>query len=469
MNELMKVKFCFLLFLLSTIILGQNNNEKKSFHPGYIITNDNIEIKGFIDIRGMRHSPDNIRFRETDTSRILTFLPSTILSFKYDDDYYVSATVNADMSPSGPEELLKSQYNEVGLNMRTYFNANSISKQKIVPTGDIHYKSGDSTYVLKPFNTQLSVFLKTLVTGTLNLYYFRDALNKEHFYISTENGTYEELNRMFYADIAIRPIPNYNWGYKQYITVYDVEFFKSQLIKYMAEEISFNDRVLKMPFTRHSLIDLIKDYNSTTSKGEEIYVEAGRGNKYKYGFTGGAGVANIDYSGARSIGKVDFGYDPVFMAGGYFDIIFYGAQQKFSLNTDLTFRYNKSTGKYSQIYGNEDYSSTFEIISFRINPSVRYRFLSGPVTPFLSVGFLHSFFLKDKNTLTTIDNIGGTSSTIVPISDPKKTEQAFTGGLGLIIRDISLEARFEKGNGDSSYLSLGSSSKIFFLAFSYSF
>lgn len=466
---MIKVKFCFLLVLLSTVLLGQNNNEQKSFHPGYIITNDNIIIKGFIDISGMRHSPDNIRFRETDTSRILIFLPSAIMSFRYDDDYYVSATVNADMSPSSPEELLKNQFSEVELNMKTYFNANNISKQKIVPTGDVYYKSGDSTYVLKPFNTQLSVFLKTLVSGTLNLYYFRDSLNKEHFYIGTEIGINEELNRMFYADIDSRSIPNYNWGYKQNITVYVVEFFKSQLINYMAGDISFKDRVLEMSFTRHALIDLIKDYNSSTSQDGEIYVEASRGNKYKYGFTGGAGVVNLSYSGSRSLGKVDFGYDPVFMAGGNFEIIFFGAQQKLSLNTDLTLRYSKSAGKNTRIFGTNDYSSTFEIISFRVNPSVRYRILTGQITPFLSIGYLHSFFLKDENTLTTIDNTLGTSRTEVPIMDPKKTEQGFTGGLGMMIRDISLEARYERGNGDSSYMSLGSSSSIFFLAFSYSF
>jgi len=237
----------------------------------------------------------------------------------------------------------------------------------------------------------------------------------------------------------------------------------------MAGDNSFKDRVLDMSFTRHALIDLIKDYNSATSQNKEIYVEASRGNRYKYGFTGGAGVVNLTYSGSRPLGKVDFGYDPVFMAGGNFEIIFFGAKQKFSLNTDITLRYNKSIGKNTRYYGTNDYSSTFKIISFRVNPSVRYRILRGPVTPFLSIGYLHSFFLKDENTLTTIDNIQGTSSTEVAIMDLKNTEQAFTGGLGMMIRDISLEARYERGNGDSSYMSLGSSSSILFLAFSYSF
>lgn len=250
----MKIKYCLTIPFVICLFHVQNLNAQKSFQPGYIITNDNIEVKGFIDFKGFKQDPTCIKYRATDSSKVMILTPKLIKAFKNEEDYYVSATVKIDISPTSAQELLKNQSIDDGAQRRTFNEASQVSVEKIVPAGEIRYRSRDSVVVVRPNNIEASVFLKTLATGTMNLFYFKDTAKKEHYYVSNVPGQYEELNRVFYVDNtkSIR------------LLVYEVEFYKPQLIKYMAGQPSFEDKIFKMSFTQNSITGLIKDFNAAS-------------------------------------------------------------------------------------------------------------------------------------------------------------------------------------------------------------
>ena len=76
-----------LLLLTVTMLCAQSN-----YRPGYIITNDNDTVKGFIDFRTDEANAKVCKFKLSDTSKEQTYKPGEIAGFRYIEDgkYYVS-------------------------------------------------------------------------------------------------------------------------------------------------------------------------------------------------------------------------------------------------------------------------------------------------------------------------------------------------------------------------------------------
>jgi hypothetical protein len=129
-------KIILIVFLLAVIndITGQTN-----YLPGYIITNDNDTINGFIDYRGDIRNSKKCRFKIDETATIIEYKPFEIRGFRFIvGKFYVS---------------------------------------KSMPIN----------------NLKDSIFAEYLVNGIVDLYYYRDYDN-DHYYIEKNNGETIELS-----------------------------------------------------------------------------------------------------------------------------------------------------------------------------------------------------------------------------------------------------------------------------------
>ncbi|MFC2104407.1 hypothetical protein ACFLS4_03530 [Bacteroidota bacterium] len=76
-----------ILITTTTFIAAQSN-----FKPGYIITNNNEEIHGFIDLRGENYNCNKCVFKEDVNNESVTYLPGEIIAYRFiDGKYYISA------------------------------------------------------------------------------------------------------------------------------------------------------------------------------------------------------------------------------------------------------------------------------------------------------------------------------------------------------------------------------------------
>ncbi len=437
------------------------------FQPGTIYTNDNKELEGEIDIRGLKREPYSIVFKASDEAEPVTFAPTEIKGFKVGSDQYVSAYIKMDTSPSSMEELLNYKYGPDGRFQKAYYEANRIAKEKLVPKGVVRFTEGDSVYTIVPVNKELYAFLKRLVTGSLNLYYFRDEVFKEHFYVSSMPGQYEELNRMFFAE-SVQSKSQTLWNYKVYGVVYEIEFFKPQLINYMSENKSLCHKVMKSEFDQRSLEDIVFEYNKSTGEGAERLTIQREKNKFNFGLSAGVGVGNIEFiSLGDPLKYIDFDYKPVYSFGGAAELVFPTLERRFSLGTEATMFYSETNGSGSKPY--YSYEADFEMLSVKFEPYLKARLLDGGTTPFIKGGLFYSFILLNNNSLSeSYFDVTTTRDAIEP-ENSKKQEHGFFVAVGCQINKLNLEGKFEKGNGILKSYSTDSSTKNFVFAVTYFF
>ncbi len=92
MTLLLKVCVLFFSVLFFTDLTAQTD-----FRPGYIITNENDTLNGFIDYRGDTRNSKRCEFRETENGVSREFLPFTIKGYRFSDSkYYVSKTIKTE-------------------------------------------------------------------------------------------------------------------------------------------------------------------------------------------------------------------------------------------------------------------------------------------------------------------------------------------------------------------------------------
>ena len=108
------------------------------FRPGYVITNNNDTLRGFIDYRGDARNSKKCDFKETRNGVVQEFLPFSIKGYRFNESkYFISKCITSD-------------------------------------------------------STKIQLFLEFLVDGIANLYYYHDSANP-HYFIEKEDGKLHEL------------------------------------------------------------------------------------------------------------------------------------------------------------------------------------------------------------------------------------------------------------------------------------
>ena len=132
--------FCFL----------QTAYSQDNYLPGHIITLDGEKLAGYINYLNWGKNPQKISFRKQAEGKKIRYAPTDIKEFGVEDEVYVSAIVDTEVSP------VKVGYLE--------YNPNLNIKRD-------------------------TVFLQKMIGGEKSLYYFKSSKDKENFYIQEGNSS----------------------------------------------------------------------------------------------------------------------------------------------------------------------------------------------------------------------------------------------------------------------------------------
>ena len=163
-----------------------------------------------------------------------------------------------------------------------------------------------------------------------------------------------------------------------------------------------------------------------------------------------------------------------FVGGITLDLIFPKGNKKWSLYSELLCSSILFRNEYLQISNANN--STFHHVEIggtyiKLNNMIRYRFTTGENTLFFNAGISNGIAVKvinnDYQTIQYYSTI--TYETKEAIENYRTHEQSFLVGLGYQLGKLSLEYKFEKSSGMTTYADLGSSVSRNYFTINYSF
>lgn len=422
----MKKSISFLLLLLG--FFGGANfsslSAQENFIKGYIILNNSDTLFGKIDYRNWGVNPDVVGFLSETEAIPHNYTPMDILEFGVNGEIYVSGVVLKEVS------------------------------------------SGQSGWI--DFDPQIktepdTIFLQALIKGRKSLYYYYSEARKDNFYIKQgsifELLEYKEyLKQMSGGNIALK-----NNRYLGQLTIYldDCTEIKSLLPE--------------TPYRKNGLLKLFRDYYKCFPEESYFHQESERP-KAEKGLVAGPSLTILHFAGENYPHLSDAGFKPSLKisAGFYLNLILMRNQQKWSLYNEALFASYKVTDTYEAYENEEKYSVITTRISysyFKINNLIRFTYPIGNAFVFVNAGLSNGLVLGEQNynkTELILYNINRTR--IEPaMNNVRRYEQGLLMGAGWKHNRLSLEFRYERGNGMSAYVDLKSSVDRFFLLLGYRF
>lgn len=152
------------LFLFSLQIVEAQN----AFKSGHLITNVSDTLYGLIYFPGWSNIENGIQFKKNSTALTEQYKPESIQAFSINGEKYISKLVNIDLTPL-----------------------------KLI-------QSNNSSEILTKF-TSKKVFLKLLVEGDVNLFYYYGS--RDNFYIDTGSRFLQLISHITLRNVNERLVP----------------------------------------------------------------------------------------------------------------------------------------------------------------------------------------------------------------------------------------------------------------------
>ena len=417
-------KFFINGLLLIGIFSFQFAFAQKNYIPGYVIKNNSDTLFGFVDYRNWEANPKQIKFKPNIVDNPISFTPTDITEFKVEGDKYVSGIINTEVSPIQIADL----NNNPQINLKV-----------------------DTT------------FLQTIISGNKSLFYYRKSDGREYFYIKQDTG----------FDLLI---------YKRYLkqdegkrVITENKRYLGQLTLYLNDCETIYSKLENTNYKKNSLIKLFQYYYKCSSSNISFQKEIDMVHT-EIGIMAGISVTSLEFRSYAFPYLVEAGYNPSlnFSSGMFFDLILPRNQGKWSINNEILFSTYKVMGSYEDYKNENNYSVTTTEIGYsylNINNLVRFKYPAGHLFLFLNGGISNGFSISETN-YKKKESKFYTSDRVVEdlaINNPRKYEQGFILGTGAKYGKLSLEIRYEKGNGMSQYADLRSSTKSYFFLLGYRF
>lgn len=407
-NLIMKKNFTskklFILFAgicLTSLCFSQDN-----YLPGFVIRNNGDTLKGFIDYRNWRVNPKEINFKSTIDSNPTSFIPINIKEFSVKDEVYSSGIVEVEISPVEESRL---DYDP---------------NQKIRTD---------------------TIFLQTLFRGNKCLYYYMNSNGRENFYISNKNS---EPELLIYKKYLV----------KQGTTslVRTRNDYIGQLKFFFSDNPKIQSKIENASYSKKDMIRLFQEYYKNTSseigfkrEAEKVHLEIGT--------MAGLSMTKLKFNSSDPafdyLENTDFKLSTNFTGGLLFDLIIPRNRGKFSINNELLFSMYKTSGQYEYLDINDTHkklTSEFNYSYLKINNLLRYRFLFKNISVFLNGGISSGIRIGEKMHVKKEFTTSWSGTTVYegsPFIQTEKFELGFIAGAGVKFKNISLEARMEKGDG----------------------
>jgi len=412
------------LLLVVTSILFHSSFAQKNYIPGQIITSTKDTLDGFIDYRNWGKNPDRVSFVETLGAQKTTYRPTDLVSFQVKNEIYVSAIVETETSPRDTKKL------------------NSSPELKI---------RVDTT------------FLQTLVKGEKSLHFYKNNLGVECYYI-LQNHRFQLLEYKKYRKTS-----------DSKVVVAENRRYVRQLSDYLNDCSPGTATIRGASYRAPGLIKIFQAYYDC-SNFKPGYIAQKEKMQTEFGVVSGVSLTSLDFNseGFDYLVKADFPTSTDFSGGLYFNLIMPRSQGKWSIYNELLYTSYSVEGTYRDEIRETYYiEHTSEIARsyLKLNNLVRYKYPVGGIFLYINVGISNGFAIYEKDHLfsETVRFTEVTSETGKPLEETRKYEQGLIGGLGIQMKRISIDVRYEKGNGISEYSNLGSPTKRYYFLLGYRF
>ncbi len=411
--------FLILLFLVAAPYAYSQEN----FLPGYVIELDGDTIKGLIDYRNWGKNPEKISFQQAGGEERL-YTPSQIQGFGVEDELYLSAVVDTEISP--------------------------LQSGKILPEPQLRLKTD-------------TAFLQTMISGPKSLYYYMDKDGKEHFYIG-KDGAFTLLIYKKYSEQVD--------GGK---VIKEIREYTSQLREYLSDCPDLTSETKNADYRKGSLEKVLLAYYDCTAE-EMDFQKTSEKIRVEFGALAGVSSTSLNFKSDNFTALVNTEYpaSTSFAGGLSFDVIFPRNRGKWSLNNELLFSTYRVSGRYEDIQSEEQYTITTTEIGFaylKLNNMIRYNHPFPDFFLFFNAGVSNGFAIGKTNEMVRESRLFSQIRTEEgeAIEDPRKLEQGLLLGLGGKWNRYSAELRYESGNGMSNFSGLSSPTNRFFFLLGYRF
>ncbi|MBJ6116955.1 PorT family protein [Pontibacter sp. BT310] len=404
-----------LVALISSAAFAQQD-----FRQGYIVQNGDT-LTGFVDYRGAQRNTHQISFKSNDAAQAQSFLPNQVqgYGFQKEHKYYES---------------------------------------KLVPAFDT-------------LSTEQTLFAQLLVKGKANLYYLRDPLQKDRFYISKDSEPLRELKVEEFKQ------KNTQEGRKLGHTyMMRRELYKPVLMQTFLDCSSITeDDINKVVIGLNSLSAIVKQYNECI--GQEEYSKVPK--KIRIGLGPVAGISSSTLSYKIEDSDLNFNNTSVKpVAGIFFNFSMPTISEKLSLQLEMLYAPNyfeASVGDDPSVPGNSTSEIWIDVTHLKVPVLARYTYPRGTFRPYFNIGPVINLVASQKNEITTTSTFGGATRTkkepFLGEDDFLTLSGGMTAGLGIsysfLGKPLNLEARYEMNDGVSRFSSHDTSIKSLMLVLSY--
>jgi hypothetical protein len=228
-------------------------------------------------------------------------------------------------------------------------------------------------------------------------------------------------------------------------------------------------------YDRKSLESIFTSYHQHCRKTEATFIKEKENVQSSYGLLAGMTSTSVGFSVLdrefEYLLYTDYPMSNNFTGGIFYEIIFPRSQGKWSLNNELFYTSFQTEGVYEDSVSARLYKvhySEFAYAYIQLKPMVRYSYPLGKVSIFASAGVSFGFSINGKSHyVVEKTNDGGTTISEGIAPGGKKGEQGLILGTGLRINKVSLELRFEKGNGFSNLILAGANTNRYFFLMGY--
>lgn len=389
------------LFVLCTIVA----RAQKNYVPAIIINRHQDSVRGFVDYRNWRITPEQISFKRELSGEEQHFKASDIAGFLVlpENELYISRQVQLDITVQTLDNLLA--------------------------TNDRIYKND-------------TVFLMNIVKGVFNLYSFTDKSDQPHFVYDSAGQSARELRLIKKRASDARD------------AIANINLYQQQLEFLFAACPDVAKRARRTSYGENALRDLFIAYHECRNPSEKIAVKAKEKLGIRWGLLAGVGFNSYNFAGVHSLAKAGYKGTTMPLPGLFIDIPASRNRHQYWFSGEAHYKVLDASGilNNQNILGPTQDQVNLKFSYVQLNLLFRYVYPEGAVRPFANIGWGNSIMISEnKNERYQVDRKEDVREAI---DGPRKHENVFLGGAGVQCKRLQIEARYAWSNGFSPYTSL---------------
>jgi hypothetical protein len=417
----------FSLILTVLISVLTLNIHAQRFMAGYIVTNKNDTVTGFIKFDDWVSNPREIVFKKNKQASTEIMSPTTIKEFKVKNERYVSRVVS---------------YNTASTDL-LFLSAN-----------------------LLPPMVSDTVFLGVNIIDRINMYELVRPNLYKHYFIESGDKIEELIQYKHFVENNI---------------VQTDDFYKATLKKFAQNCDKVFSNIEETLFSDKNLFKIVSLINKECGqqKASNVYIKNARKNRVSFGITAGVGVSNVSFKGSGYYNYLILGEhtsSPAFNVGFRTEVASAKSFGRWIFSNEILFKSYANKYIYNdKNLGGNGFVRTQSDIGFSTigaNFLAKYKFRLTGFRPFIFAG-VHAAYQTPSKNLKTDEFVDNNVTTLkvdgVLFIETVKNEGGFIFGVGGQFNRYSLDIRYVTGSPMFTNLPITNASSFIFLQAGFNF